>query len=582
MAIFSTPSSGSVRAGRSLSMPLSGVIYLRASQDRSGAAVSVDSQLKIGLQFFRDNDIKHVATYSDNNLSGSTFATEVRGGYELTVDAMRSGLGNLVWTWDSARAQRDIGVYARLRELCRETGGFWAYGNRIYDIRDPKDRRDSAKDAVEAEGRSDEISLNTRRGVWSRAERGEHAGTVAYGYRPVYSPETGRSLGWAVVEEEAEVIRRIVAWVLERKPLSWIARELNGEGVPCPHDRRWDKRYVARLVEHHRYPEEWLRLMSELSPEECENAAAIVAEVRGGQTPKEVARALNRAGVKRIFRCEWDAGKVRRLALSAPSAGLRVYHGEVAMREVVDESGGVRAVPLETRWEPIKTLEQHEQVVALLSAPEHGKVRDGNRVKYRWSGIVVCGVCGGNTTVVTNAGKLRMRCYRRSCVVREYAPLDLWLTESALSLLERENAASLFRLDEADTGQARAAQRKAQQLRARLDGLRAQAMAGGITPESFAMFESGLLPEIARQDELARRVTVPPSLVSLLAERQTDLRQVFLGMSVVEQREILRTIMRPRLLRASRKRGPFDPGAVDLGVRSAPAATPVQEATTAA
>lgn len=569
MSISSRLPARSGNTGRAAKVRLIGVRYLRASRDRWGKAVSVASQDLEGEEFFEENGIEHLATYSDNNLSGSLFATEARGDYELALADIQSGRANLLWTWDSSRAQRDLEFYVRMRRICVDAGAFWAYGGRIYDMSDPQDRQTTARDAVSAEGRTDEIALHTRRGVRARARRGEHAGTVAYGYRPVYNPGTGRSEGWAVVEDEAEVIRRITGWVLDRRSLSWMARTLNAEGVPCPRDRQWNKRYVARVVEAHRIPREWRELLAPLTPEQREIAEWIAAQVESGKTPKEVGRDLNRDGVKHFFRCEWDAAKVRGIALSPPSAGLRMYHGDVVTTQVPDPDapGGKRRVPVATAWVSIKTPQEHEQVTALLGDPQRRTRRDGERAKHRWTGIAVCGVCGGRMGLFYDKGVARVRCQPRSCVVRDYTLLDSWLTEQALQLLERQDVAQLFRVRESASA-AHQAQDTAQELRARLDGLRAQAMAGKITPESFAMFEAGLLPQIAREDEKARRATLPPVLLDVLAEEGVGVREVFLALPVERQREVLRAIMRPRILRTRHRRfGGLEIAAIDPGFR---------------
>lgn len=555
---------GSARPRRALTTELFGIRYLRASQDRWGRAISIGSQEYEGEEFFEENGIVHVATYSDNNLSGSLFATEGRAGFEEALQDIRSGRANLLWTWDDSRAQRDLEVYARLRRICIDAGAFWAYGGRIYDMSDPKDRQATAQDAVKAEGRADEISMHSRRGVRSRARRGEHAGPIAFGYRPVYSPETGRSMGWVIMEEEKEVIRRIVDWLLDRKTLSWVARKLNEENVPCARDRRWNKRLVVRLAEERQYPVEWARLCALLTEEDRRVAETIVERVQAGESPKEVGRELNRDGVKYFFPSRWDETKVRNIALSPPSAGLRRWHGDIVMEREPDPTSpeGYRLVPVKTTWKGIKTPEEHDRLVALLTSPDRKSRRDGDRVKHWWSGIALCGVCGGKLTSVIKHGKRKYRCGPNGCVMREQVLVDAWLTEQALLLLEREDAAQVFRI-EADVTQARAAQREAEQLRARLDGFRAQAVAGRISAESFAVFEGELLPKIAKADEQAKRATLPPALVDIIG---TDVRSVFLALPVAQQREILRAVMRPRVMPTKKKaRGRLDTSAVDPG-----------------
>lgn len=146
------------------------------------------------------------------------------------------------------------------------------------------------------------------------------------------------------------------------------------------------------------------------------------------------------------------------------------------------------------------------------------------------------------------------------CVARRADLLDAWLTEQAILLLEREDAAQIFRLDQ-DAGEANSAQREAEELRAQLDGFRGQALRKEITAESYAFFEANLLPRIERADAQARQAKLPPVLAEVIG---ADARRVFLGLDLADQREILRAIMRPRIYRTQRKkRGRLDTETID-------------------
>ena len=65
---------------------------------------------------------------------------------------------------------------------------------------------------------------------------GRHAGGKPYGYRPV----SGRPGELEIIEEEAEIVRRIFAAYAAGRPPREIAGELNSEGVPPPRGARWN------------------------------------------------------------------------------------------------------------------------------------------------------------------------------------------------------------------------------------------------------------------------------------------------------------------------------------------------------
>lgn len=76
----------------------------------------------------------------------------------------------------------------------------------------------------------------TRRGLAGVVRSGRHAGGRAYGYRPV----PGRAGELAIVEAEADTVRRIMADYAGGKAPRTIAHELNREGVVPPRGERWN------------------------------------------------------------------------------------------------------------------------------------------------------------------------------------------------------------------------------------------------------------------------------------------------------------------------------------------------------
>jgi DNA invertase Pin-like site-specific DNA recombinase len=528
---------------------LIGIKYVRASQDASGRSISVSSQVDEGEEFFAEFDIEDAGTLCDNDISASWYATEERPEYEKALDTLREGRANLLWTFDHSRGQRDLAVYATLRQVCIDTGAFWAYGGRIYDMTNPADRKATARDAVEAEGASDNISEHSRRGKRKRAKRGLWAGPRQYGYRRRYDPETGEALDQVIDPVQAAVIREIVDWVLEGKTLAWIAQTLNGRPVPCARDRKWDARLVRKLVDERSSEREWARLLAKLDDDARELAGKVVARVGQGEAPKAVAKSLNKQGVPYLFASRWDETKVRNLALSEPAAGLVVLNGKEVGKGA---------------WEAIITEDERTRLLARLKDPSRKWNKDGIRVKHWWSGIAWCGECDTPLGRYTADGEGKYRCRGKGCVARNQVKLDAYLTEQALRILERTDAAKLFPIEQ-DTSDAYAAQQEAKRLRAELTAWRADAAAGRVSRESFMDIEPGLLDRIKKAEKRAEQASVPPQLVDVIGP---NARKAFLALDVTAQREILRTVMRPRIYKAVRRgKGVFCTESIDPGFR---------------
>lgn len=551
---------------------LRGFRYRRASHDGLGREASVKSQEIEGEEFFEEFGIEYVATFCDNDFSASPYATEERPEFQRMLEALRSQQANVVWTFDHARMNRDLEVYTQLRKLLIKVGGYWAYGGRIYDMNDPGDRRATARDAADAEGQADTISINVQRGVKRKARAGEPAGPVAFGYRVHYDPETGESLGWLVNEEQKKVIREIVDKCLAGASLTRIARDLNERGVACPRDRRWDVRLVRMLVAEHEHAGDWARLLVRMESDECRALAErVVARVLAGEAPRNVSRELNREQVLYVFPTVWDCNKVKKIALSKPAAGLRLYRGQVLTRTIVDEAGNKVTEPVPVTWPRIVELHEHATLTARLTNRARGRQRDGVRVKYWWSGIAECGVCGGPLTRTTDHGKGRYQCRKKGCVSRDQVKLDAWLMEQALLLLERPDAAQVFRLAE-HASKANDAAREVKTVRAELESWRSAAGAGTVTPESFAVIEPSLLERLAKAEQKLDRATVPQVLTTVIGPQA---RALVARLDVEQLRAVLRTVMRPRVYRTNRKmtRG-LDTATIDPGFRFTPSSGP--------
>lgn len=112
-------------------------------------------------------------------------------------------------------------------------------------------------------------------------------------------------------------------------------------------------------------------------PAEAESIRWAVARVLDGMTVSQVARELDRQGVRPVKAAKWAHKALHDILASPRIAGLRVHRGEVV---------GPAA------WDPIISQETHEAVVAALTA--RGRGRSQPKL-VRWcNGILFCSACG--------------------------------------------------------------------------------------------------------------------------------------------------------------------------------------------
>jgi site-specific DNA recombinase len=79
-------------------------------------------------------------------------------------------------------------------------------------------------------------ALKVRRGLAGRVRDGRSVGGAAYGYR-ADRPEKGKLI---IVEEEAEVVRRIFEKFSEGRSPREIGKRLNFEGIAAPRGKKWN------------------------------------------------------------------------------------------------------------------------------------------------------------------------------------------------------------------------------------------------------------------------------------------------------------------------------------------------------
>jgi hypothetical protein len=201
----------------------------------------------------------------------------------------------------------------------------------------------------------EDLKVMIRRGLSGVIRNGRSAGGRAYGYRPVL----GKPGELAIIEEEAEIVRRIFAeFVAGRTPRD-IAVSLNRDGIRPPRGTRW-------------------------------NASAI-----GGSASRGTGIVRNPIYAGRIV---WN--KVR--MLRHPDTGRRVSRVNPREDWLSVEVPGIAVVS------------DNLFAAAQGRLKERGRTRPEyqRRPKHLLSGLLRCGACGAGMSVngVDKSGRIRVRC----------------------------------------------------------------------------------------------------------------------------------------------------------------------------
>ncbi len=227
------------------------VSYTRVSKDRSSRRKSVTEQDREADDAARENRwrIPDDARFTDNDRSASRFARRVRVGWEALLEYLRAQPVDVLILWEVSRADRRLGPWISLLDLCRERR------IRIHVVKDgdtyapweSRDRRYLAMEGIDAEGESERTSKRILRDKRAAALEGRPAGTLPYGYLRRYD-ERGHYLAQEEHPEQAAIVRRIADEILAGKALKRIAEDLNAEGIPSPRGGRWLGFSIRQLI----------------------------------------------------------------------------------------------------------------------------------------------------------------------------------------------------------------------------------------------------------------------------------------------------------------------------------------------
>lgn len=220
------------------------LIYCRNS---AGVERSVEEQETEGRAECKRNRWT-VAEVVVDLVGASRHSRGTRTGWARAQGLIRSGKVDVLVTWASSRAQRDMDAYVELRRLCVSSGVLWSYSGRVYDLADKDDRFRTGMDALIAERDAEEISFNVRRAMRANAAAGKPHGRRLFGYRRTYDPTTGALAGQDIDPDEAEVVREVFRDYLSGTPVHAIVRDLNERSILTAAGREWTDQKIRRML----------------------------------------------------------------------------------------------------------------------------------------------------------------------------------------------------------------------------------------------------------------------------------------------------------------------------------------------
>lgn len=461
--------------------PLRAVIYNRASADKSGQRVSVESQDTENHAWCEREGWEVVATVTDNDRSATRYATREREGYKQICAGLASGQWgkvDLLVMWESSRGERTMDGHVELRHLCSQLGVKLAYRGRVLNMADGDDRFSAGLDALVDEREAERIRDRILRGHQASVRAGKPRGAVPYGYRREYSPGSGMLLKQLPDPETAPVVQGIVRDILAGQTLYAIAQRLNRDGVFTPQQARDGRRGVT--VERGGWTSSMIRNLLKKRSLMGERTHRGVIVGQGTWDPI-------------VSPADWKAVQT---LLTGP--GRASYHGGLDVKWLLS---GIATCGVCGGW-----------MRPMLNR---------GRMTYR---------CDGLTPTSP-----------RGHVVRDQPNLDAWVTARVVGRLLRPDALDVFRPPARSAAPRLAQEQELADVRARLAEYELSAGSpGGVSAAAFARIEARLSARIAELEQaLAPPVEVPREVVAMAGP---DAETVWDGFSLAGKRRVVRAM----------------------------------------
>ena len=331
------------------------VIYARYSSDLQRDA-SIEDQIEVCRRFAAVQGWTVVETYTDAAISG---ASRFRPGFQKLVG-------------DASKNKFDVVICEAIDRL----------GRRLADTADLQDQLafnkirlftpsigeittiHMAVMGMMAQMALKDLGEKTKRGQMGRVLKGRIPAGIAYGYKVV---ATSDSDGGAreVIPDEAAVINRIFSEYAAGKTPEAIARDLNKEGIAGPEGREWSNTTIR------------------------------------GQSQRGTGL-LNNAlyrGVLEWNRCSYTKNPRTGKRVARPNPPELWERAEVPHLRIVDD----------ILWDRVKTRQAkiraaQTQTVGIGVQDNANPLNRTHRSRYLLSGLLRCGCCDGNFTII-NKGK---------------------------------------------------------------------------------------------------------------------------------------------------------------------------------
>lgn len=225
--------------------------YCRVSTDKTDQWNSLEAQKKFfEVEFERNPNWVNCGIYADEGISGTTL--EKRDAFNDMLTVARAGEIDLIVTKEVSRFSRNLVDTITIVDELAKKGVFVLFlADRINTaISEERDRLDQL--ALYAQQESKRTSQRVRWGHQRCMERG-----VIFGRKDLYGYEIKR-IGkgpqfFEIIEDEAEIVRKIFGWYDQGDGTHVIAKRLEQMGIKSKYQNGWSNTVILRILRQEKY-----------------------------------------------------------------------------------------------------------------------------------------------------------------------------------------------------------------------------------------------------------------------------------------------------------------------------------------
>ncbi|WP_299128810.1 recombinase family protein [uncultured Winogradskyella sp.] len=230
-------------------------IYCRRSGSNDKSA-SIEVQREEGLSFAKSLGYDNPEIYEDVAISGTKNEIKDRPSFARLYDDIDKGRITAVYAIDQSRIERNSMVWNLFVHIMIERKCLYYPNGQEFNLEDPNNKFLTQVLSASNELYASLTSQKVKLAHYKNVSNGKTHGLLPYGY------QRDKNGFYEVVQEEAEVIRRIYNLSLEGNGTYTIANILNKENTPTKFNRfkgtitRIDK-YTKNITEHSKEAVKW-------------------------------------------------------------------------------------------------------------------------------------------------------------------------------------------------------------------------------------------------------------------------------------------------------------------------------------